>query len=264
MKAAPIRNVDARIVRKVRYGEDGWKMTLRFPGRFGTIPGQFVHVRVVESDWPLLRRPFSVWDERRAPGGTELDIMFNIVGVGTRELERRRVGEGVRVLGPLGTWFTPNADAHTYVFVAGGVGIVPFYVFLQRHKPRQRVVLLFGGRRAGRLYGINDFKKLGIETHAATDDGSAGHRGLVTELLPPFLKSGHQVYVCGPEKMMDRTIQMARAAAVPCQASLEKRMGCALGACGACVTKVHDGGDWRYSRICIEGPCYDAARLVVE
>lgn len=276
MKAAPIRNVDARVVRKIRCGEDGWRMTLRFGGRFGAIPGQFVHVRVAEADRPLLRRPFSVWNERRAGKGTELDILFNVVGVGTRELERRKVGDRVRVMGPLGTGFVENPRAHTYVFVAGGVGIVPFYMFKKRLAASRRVVLLFGGRRAGRLYGIRDFRRLGVEVHAATDDGSAGRHGLVTELLPPFLTPGHQIYVCGPEAMANRAILMAREAGVPCQASLEKHMGCALGACGACVTKVRDlpaeagksakagDDDWRWSRICIEGPCYDAAQLVVE
>ena len=240
-------------------------MTLRVKGRFGSLPGQFLHVRCSDETYPLLRRPFSVYTERRAGKDTDVDILYTIVGVGTRELSLMRRGDAVTIMGPLGKTFEDNPGADRLLMVAGGVGIVPFLIFSERLPRPDRIKLLFGGRTRQHLYGLKLFKKLGIEVGLATDDGSIGHKGFVTELLERELACGGsvQVYTCGPEAMMERVIMIARKNGVPCMASLEKRMGCALGACFACVTKVVDGDGWRYSRICIEGPVYDAAQLVL-
>lgn len=258
-------------MRNVDDGPHAKIMTLRVKGRFGSLPGQFLHVRCSHEHYPLLRRPFSVYTERARGRETELDILYTVVGLGTRELAALNKGDPVTLMGPLGVPFEDNPDAERLLMVAGGVGIVPFLIFcefLKRKDSGRAITLLFGGRTHEHLYGLERFEKLGIDVELATDDGSRGRRGFVTDLLRRHLtaRKGRavQVYTCGPEVMMDRVILMTRAAGVPCMASLEKRMGCALGACAACVTRVVDGDDWRYSRICIEGPVYDADRLVLE
>ncbi len=265
-----IRNGEATVVRQERYSPNCWKMTLGLPDPGPVDAGQFCHVLADFAPDPLLRRPFSYWDVR--DGGREVDLLYTVVGRGTALLERKRPGDRVGYLGPLGIGLT-HQPAKTWVFVAGGVGIVPFYIFAKQARERggaPRMILLFGGRTESMLYGIDDFPSLGVEAAAATEDGSRGRRGLVTQLLeerlPGLDPKDVQLYVCGPERMIEAVVRIARREGLPCEVSMEKRMGCALGACGACVTKVvaEDGSDWRYSRICIEGPTYDACRLVLE
>lgn len=247
-----------------RVAPNAIRMGIEVPDRVHTAPGQFLHVLCGPGPDPLLRRPFSVYAESPARRGTRLDILFTVVGKGTEELARRKVGDTVGVLGPLGNSFT-DGPADVKVFVAGGVGIVPFYLFAERSPGK--ILLLFGARRADQLYGARDWDALGVEWKAATEDGSRGFRGLVTGLLVRELRRLRgrrvRVYTCGPDAMMRVVIRICRRRGLACQASLERRMGCALGACGACATPVQDGGDWRYSRICIEGPVVNGVRIVL-
>ncbi|MBI2931440.1 MAG: dihydroorotate dehydrogenase electron transfer subunit [Planctomycetes bacterium] len=274
MKPGPeLTNGDAYVVKQIPYGPGCWLIRLAAPIHAPIAAGQFAHVRVdPENDAPLLRRPFSFWDTHvHDDAWTSVDLLYTVVGRGTALLERRRPLDKVGFLGPLGRGFTPRRDKRIFVFVAGGVGIVPFHLFAKQirrsgHDPR--IILLFGARTAGALWGVDDFPALDVEVHAATEDGSRGSKGLVTDLLETRLRKLRRrdlmIYTCGPDAMMKRVIQSARRKQIPCEASLERRMGCALGACGACVTRVRDGADWRYSRICLEGPTYDAADLVLD
>ncbi|HXX92570.1 MAG TPA: dihydroorotate dehydrogenase electron transfer subunit [Planctomycetota bacterium] len=267
-----IWNGEATVVRQTRYSPQCWKMTLALPTAEPIEAGQFCHVLCDPGTDPLLRRPFSYWDSRPAGAGQEIDLLYTVVGRGTGLLAAKGPGSRVGYLGPLGIGFTPK-PARTWVFVAGGVGIVPFYLFARqaaRRGPAPRMILLFGGRTDSMLYGIDDFPAIGVEPVAATEDGSRGTRGLVTALLEAQLstldRSSLQIYTCGPDRMMDAVIRIARRESLPCEVSMERHMGCGLGAFGACVTRVvsDDGSDWRHSRICYEGPTYDAARLVLE
>jgi dihydroorotate dehydrogenase electron transfer subunit len=265
-----IWNGEATVVRQERVAAS-WKMTIEVPAPGSVEAGQFCHIQADPGPDPLLRRPFSYWDVRPgSDGASQVDLLYTVVGRGTAILERKRPGDRVGYLGPLGIGFTPK-PAKTWVFVAGGVGIVPFYLLAKQARARglhPRMVLLFGGRTQSMLYGIDDFPAVGVEPLAVTEDGSRGRKGLVTHLLeeqlPGLDPREVQIYTCGPEKMMDAVVRIARRRGLACEVSMEKRMGCALGACGACVTPVVDGDDWRYSRICIEGPTYDACRLVLE
>jgi dihydroorotate dehydrogenase electron transfer subunit len=129
-----------------------------------------------------------------------------------------------------------------------------------------RVGLCYGVRGAAYLAGADDFRELGVEVALATDDGSAGHHGIVTDLAkralasddPPTLLMG-----CGPEPMMHSLAQIADTAGVPCQLSLETPMACGIGACFSCVAKIRqENGHWDYRRVCVEGPVFDASQVV--
>ncbi len=266
-----ILSVNAVVLRQVEVALRCKKVTLAVPGREGVRAGQFCHLLCEESTDPLLRRPFSFWDVREStPDEMEVDLLYTVVGKGTEALANRRSGDRVQFLGPLGFGFRPS-ERSTWLFVAGGVGIVPFYHFAKQAFAaglRPRILLLFGGRTAEMLYAIEDFPPLGVEAVAATEDGSRGTRGLVTNLLEEQLvgldRKDVMLYTCGPDRMMDAVVRIARRERISCEVSMERRMGCALGACGACVVKVREGDEWRYSRICIEGPTYDGDRLVLE
>jgi dihydroorotate dehydrogenase electron transfer subunit len=268
-----IWNGPATVIQQVQVSPGCWKLTLAVPSREPIAAGQFCHVLTDSRSDPLLRRPFSYWDARDGHDGTtHVDLLYTVVGKGTQILSRKELGESVGYMGPLGIGFSPK-PVRTVVFVAGGVGIVPFYIFAKQlaargHAPR--MVLLFGGRSQTMLYGIDDFPRIGVEAYASTEDGSRGKKGLVTalleEMLPRLARTEIQLYSCGPDRMNAAVVRIARKEKIPCEVSMERHMGCALGACGACVTKVltDDGSDWRYSRICYEGPTYDSGRLLLE
>jgi dihydroorotate dehydrogenase electron transfer subunit len=262
----PILNQEVEVLGQADYSGSCRKITLRIPEDHPVRAGQFCHILTEPGNAPLLRRPFSYWDVR--PG--EVDLLYTVVGEGTEALAGKRAGERVGYLGPLGIGFTPS-DKPVSIFVAGGVGIVPFYLFAKQVRESgkiPRMILLFGGRSKEMLYGIDDFAEVGVEAHAATEDGSRGVKGLVTRLLEKWLprldRESIMLYTCGPDPMMNAVVRITRRDGIPGEVCMERRMGCALGACGACVVKVKDGDDWRYSRICFEGPTYDASRLVIE
>jgi len=268
-----VYNGPAYVVSQERIAPNCLRMRLAAPVRGPVAAGTFAHLLCdEEATDPLLRRPFSFWDVEPQEGAwTNLDIVYTVVGKGTEILARKKPLDTVGFLGPVGRGFTVNPRRNLYVFVAGGVGIVPFYHFARQLKAsgsRAKILLLFGARNESMLYGIDDFVAAGVESRAATDDGSRGRKGLVTDLLVETLKGldpkRTMIYTCGPDRMNDRVVRIARERGLPCEVSMERRMGCALGACGACVTKVVDGDDWRYSRICWEGPTYDSDKLVLE
>ncbi|MBI4565323.1 MAG: dihydroorotate dehydrogenase electron transfer subunit [Planctomycetes bacterium] len=263
----------AYVVRQDRLAPNCMRMTLAAPVRGPVAAGQFAHLRCDETSFdPLLRRPFTFWDVQPFQDAwTNLTLVYTVVGKGTALLAEKQPLDSVGFLGPLGHGFTPRPDRDLYLFVAGGVGIAPFYHFtrqLRESGDRTRRLLLFGARTESMLYGIDEFPDVGVEVHAATDDGSRGRKGMVTDLMRSTLRhvksKRAMVYACGPDPMLREVMNVARTHDLPCEVSMERRMGCALGACGACVTKVTAGEeDWRYSRICWEGPTYDAAKLVV-
>lgn len=267
-----IHSLPGIITQNLRISPHAVLQTIRVPVQMDLRAGQFTHVRVDEDLYfPLLRRPFSIWDCRRTVDGTDVDILFAIRGRGTQRLAGREIGARVGFLGPLGNWFQDDPSAKHILFVAGGVGIVPFYIFtkqIRARRPNASITLLFGARTKDMLYGIDRFPELGIDVRAATDDGSMGHKGLVTDLVRDFFaergKAGVQMFGCGPDPMLHALVKLARREGIPCQLSLETRMGCALGACRACVTPVVAEGGWRYSRVCCEGPNYDAHSLYWE
>lgn len=242
------------------------------------VPGQFLMLRLSSFDDPLLGRPLALYDTVLSPTGEPIgiDVVYLVLGRMTGKLAHFQPGQTLDVWGPLGNGFPP-LEAQHLVMVAGGIGQTPFVALAQEYLGRRRygeppraiprarrVTLLYGARRRSMLAGVEDFERLGVEVQISTDDGSAGHHGLVTELLPPELsKSPHcRVVCCGPEKMMEAVAHICRDARVHCQVSLETPMACGIGICFSCVARVRDDtGGWDYRRTCVEGPVFDAERI---
>lgn len=240
------------------------------------LPGQFLMMRLPGLFNPLLGRPLALYDvvadENGAPRA--IDVVYVAVGKMTRRLAALSPGAPLEVWGPLGNGFPPTETDHL-VMAAGGIGQTPFLALAReylglmrygdppRHVPRAaKVTLCYGVASADRLAGIEDFRRAGVEVQIATEDGTAGHRGLVTELLRPVVESSAgrcRVVCCGPEPMMAATASIARELAVSCQVSLETPMACGVGICFSCVAKVRDAlGGWDYRRTCVEGPVFEA------
>jgi dihydroorotate dehydrogenase electron transfer subunit len=219
-------------------------------------PGQFAMLAAVErwgageQDRPYVPRAFSVARQRDG----EAHFLLEDVGPGTRRLCELRAGDRLWALGPLGRGFSAPGDGRRAVLVGGGVGIAPLAI-LQDTLAGGATVLL-GFRDAARAEGAALLR----DARVATDDGSSGHHGLVTELLEQELQSDPHavVYACGPAPMLEGVRAMCEQRATPAQLALEAGMACGFGACFGCVVPKRGGG---YLRVCVDGPVVDAAEL---
>ena len=286
MSTIPICQYDAEILSNRQIGPGLYWIDLLAPDiTRHTQPGQFVHLIASEvsrdssrQTWlrhtPLLRRPFSIAE--RDPEKGVFGLIYRIVGGGTEVLATRREGERVDVLGPLGRTLEPVRAGRPAIMVAGGVGVAPFLSLAQetvrdgRLDPAEMTVL-FGAATAGLLSGEEKFRQLGVGVKLATDDGTKGHHGLVTDLLERELAHSPQqcayLYACGPTPMMRRCQEIAREAGIDGQVSLEGIMPCGVGVCMACVVPCVVPGDRssprRYERVCDTGPVFDMEEVVL-
>ncbi len=238
-------------------------------------------VKISGCDDPLLGRPLAFYDVVRDSAGESvgLDVVYLVVGKMTSRLAKIPPGQTLEVWGPLGNGFAPSPTRHL-IMVAGGIGQTPFLALAQEYCgqrkfgkparsviPAEKITFCYGARNKDYLAGVADFEKLGIEVRISTDDGSAGHHGLVTHLLQETLRTTDlataRVVCCGPERMMEAVAEICGDAGVACEVSLETPMACGIGICFSCVTKVRDeSGEWDYRRTCVEGPVFDASRIV--
>lgn len=230
-----------------------------------TLPGQFYMLRTVEA-WPVfLPRPFSLYE--RHPDGLDGSFLLKTVGPGTRALAAASPGDELWLTGPLGRPFP--LDETDPICVAGGIGLAPFWLLAQRQvglgRPLPRLV--FGGRDAGALAGIQDFAAT-ARVHPCTDDGSHGFHGLVTALMRDMLdrdliRRGETVFCCGPDKMMEAVGRLCEASGLRCFVSLETYMACGYGVCNGCSVAVQGPRfqGWPYSKTCLQGPVYETTEL---
>jgi dihydroorotate dehydrogenase electron transfer subunit len=226
-------------------------------------PGQFVMLKVAAEPFPLLRRPLSIHDA----DGTGVRLFFKVAGLGTEILARKRPGDPVDLLGPLGRGYTVSASlkGKTAYLVGVGRGIAPLY-FLGRELRAlgAEVVVLYGGRTGRDIPLSGRFEAAGFRVLCSTDDGSRGFPGFVTGLLRRELARAPaaMIYVCGPDPMMKDAATAARAAGVAAEMSLEALMGCGIGACWGCVQRIRNEGGDGWVKICEEGPVFPAERVV--
>jgi dihydroorotate dehydrogenase electron transfer subunit len=207
-------------------------------------------------DRPYLPRAFSYarWD------AGEAQFLLEDVGPGTHRLCELRAGEGLWALGPLGEGFAAPTEGRRPLLVGGGVGIAPLAIWQAQLDPVDRTgaqgVTLLGFRDRAHAEGA----ALLADAVLASDDGSVGHRGLVTDLLVAELgRDAHAtVYACGPPAMLESVRALCAARTVPAQLALEAGMACGFGACFGCVVPRHGGG---YLRVCVDGPVVDACEI---
>jgi dihydroorotate dehydrogenase electron transfer subunit len=205
-----------------------------------------------EDERPFLPRAFSVL---RAPAASdELQFMLEDVGPGTRRLGELRPGDELALVGPLGNGFTAPREGRRALLIGGGVGTAPLAI-LQDQLDDARASVLLGFRDAEHAAGA----QLLAEPLVATDDGSVGHHGLVTDLLSKRLQDDDnaEVYACGPPAMLEAVRALCVTFHVPAQLALEAGMACGFGACFGCVVPTRGG----YLRLCVDGPVLEAAQL---
>jgi dihydroorotate dehydrogenase electron transfer subunit len=225
-------------------------------------PGQFVHVRILPLKDALLRRPFSVF---QACSGN-LTILYKRTGRGTEVLSQMRSGDALSMIGPLGHGFTvPEPGGEVPLVVAGGYGMAALYLLAKRSP--QKGIAFVGGRRRLDILCEKEFRGLGWEVRATTEDGSYGEKGLVTHALKAELERREpkrKLFACGPTAMLKAVGRLADEYALPAELSLDEHMCCGVGVCLTCVVPVRTNGGWEYQRSCTEGPVFDSRAVVWE
>ncbi len=224
-------------------------------------PGQFVHLRIPGLEPSALRRPFSIY--RREDDG--IAILYKRVGRGTERLAALVPGATLSLIGPLGNGFPLDIGTRRPILVGGGYGVAPL-AFLAEALPHVGLVLL-GGRTGADVLCARDFEDLGWGVELATQDGSLGKTGLVTDLLNSHLAVGAEVelFACGPDGMLRAVGERALAAGCRAWLSLDHHMVCGVGACLACVQKIRDPrGEVTLKRVCVDGPIFEAREIVWE
>jgi dihydroorotate dehydrogenase electron transfer subunit len=250
-----------RMLTVVERREVGAYVVLAADDPDGPVPraGQF-YMLATEERWggrederPFLPRAFSVLRAREG----RLEFMLEAVGPGTARLAELAPGEGLHVTGPLGVGFPDPHDGRRALLCGGGVGTAPLAIWQDE--------LLARGEPAPALLGFRDAAHAPGATllqnaRVATDDGSHGHHGLVTELLAAELDQDDYVvaYACGPPPMLESVRAMCEARDVPSRLALESGMACGFGACFGCVVPLRAGG---YLRLCVDGPVLDGELL---
>lgn len=227
-------------------------------------PGQFVHVRLVESPIQLLRMPFCVYDCNSQIGSIE--ICFQVVGEGTRQLSGVTIGDKIDVLGPIGTGWSMPQDAHHALLIGGGMGCAPLNLLARELAGRGvKVDVAMGALNAERIVCRERLGKSALESGGqllvATDDGSEGVHGFCTLVSDDLLSkdaSYDYLCVCGPFPMERNACKKPLELGVFCEVSFEKLMACGVGACLSCIVETVDGR----KRCCVDGPVFDAKKVV--
>ena len=235
-----------------------WLMRLRSSSALPEMhPGQFVQVHIEDSPTTYLRRPISInmVDYER----NEILLLVAAIGEGTRHLVRKKPGEKVNCLLPLGNSFTmPRSTDERFLLVGGGVGIAPM-LFLGKRLVEMgvRPSFLLGARTADELLEKDMFSDLG-DLYLTTEDGSEGEKGYVTNHSILKEKQFDRIATCGPKPMMMSVARYAKQNDIECEVSLENDMACGLGACLCCVEDTTDG----HICVCTEGPVLNIKKLL--
>lgn len=228
-------------------------------------PGQFVEVRVSKTSAPLLRRPISF--HRIAPEHKTFELLYEVIGQGTETLSRSRVSDEIDVLGPLGTGFTIDPAKKLHILVGGGMGAAPLLALAETLKAKKPYVLI-GGQNKDKIYCEKELKAVTDQVLIATDEGSYGRKGFISDLLIDFLDNQltthnfplSTIYTCGPRAMLKAVSEIAFQKKIDCQVSMEERMACGIGTCLGCVVKTKSG----YQRVCKEGPVFNSGEIIWE
>lgn len=268
----------APVIENTRLARDTYRIRLECPNIAGPIrPGQFVMLRLSDGSDPLLGRPFALYDTVLDASGTPvaIDVVYLVIGKVTGAMARLGPGDRLHIWGPLGNGFPESSDCDHFALVAGGIGQTPFLAYTREllgergyggrpsRRRSRRVSLYYGVRSADLAGGVDDFRAAGASVLLASNDGSVGFRGVVTDLLRLHDKPNHYCG-CGPEPMLHALAKVAAAQDVPCNLSLETPMACGLGVCFSCVTRVKTADGWDYRRVCVDGPVFPADALFWE
>lgn len=221
-------------------------------------PGQFVNIKSGDGSLPLLRRPFSISNIEQ----DNVELLFNVIGQGTRMMAAKRPGDEIDVLGPLGVPFNYKGNFETAIMVGGGLGVAPFPFLTEKLRSEEKNILTIIGARTANQLVPQHLENI----QYATDDGSQGFHGNVVQFLEKYLTqhsvSKPKIFGCGPTNMLQALSVLAKRSNLECEISLEGDMACGLGLCQGCPVERADGKK-KYALVCVEGPTFNCNDIVL-
>ncbi len=285
-----MNQVASHIVSNKKMTENCWRVVLDAPQISSEVkPGQFIHVKIGGENGPLFRRPFSVF--RRIPlreGYFGIEIVYKVIGTGTRVMEGLRKGDTLDIIGPLGHGFELDRSKSVQVVVAGGTGAACLFLLSEEiSKAGLPLKVLLGAETKASVLLKKEYAALKGDVMVSTDDGTFGFRGFVTQMLDQAFNEGKisrdcVIYSSGPEPMLKALASICKANHIPAQVSVERHMMCGIGACLACVCKVDpihlsekrdsesshiqsiSGKEFGYALVCKDGPVFDIDEVIFD
>lgn len=282
------------IVSNERLTEDCWRIVLEAPQIGSEIkPGQFIMLKIGGSDGPLFRRPFSVFRRVKLNGGTlGIEVVYKVVGRGTRFMADLRKGDALDVIGPLGHGFEWCRDKQVHILLAGGTGSACIFMLGEEISNVVKeygldLNILLGVETKKSLVLEKEFRALNGKVMVSTDNGTYGYHGLVTEMLKDSIDGGKissdcAIYASGPEPMLKALAPICQKYYIPTQISMERHMMCGIGACLTCVCKIdpnhvlkrrdlesshiqfETGSEFGYALVCKDGPVFDINEVIFD
>ena len=239
---------------------DTYALRVHFPELASVAePGQFVTIRVDDTLDPLLRRPYSI----SRPMGDECEFLYYVIGKGTKILARKKPGDTVNIMGPLGNSFGVHDDYETAILVGGGIGVAPFPFLTTRLIDLGKEVVTFLGTRTAKMILEDNL----VNLHVATDDGTVGFHGTVVACMDAWFNAASitkpKIFSCGPTPMLAAVQSWVREKGIPCELSLESEMACGFGICQGCPVE-HRDAKRTYALVCTDGPCFNAEDITLK
>ncbi len=257
---------DVEVVKNAKISTDHYHLTLGDDGRLSNEakPGQFVNLSIPGREDLLLRRPFSIALMR--PEHSLLEIVYHVVGRGTRAMADLEPGDRVDLMGPLGKGFHIPEGGENCLLLGGGCGVAPLWGLAENlYRKENRLIALLGFQSSDRVFGEEIFRKCEAEIFVTTDDGSYGIKGVASDHLEKILERPiDRVYLCGPVPMLKAVFPMIKKARLKGEVSLEERMGCGYGVCLSCVVTISKEGVVEKQRVCTEGPVFSIEEVILE
>lgn len=252
----------AELIKKEQLKSDIFKFSVKAPEIVNdSKPGNFIEIKVSNQTEPFLRRPISIHNLDKENG--VLEFIFQVKGKGTKILAEKEVGEGIDIIGPLGFGTFKYEDYNNIAIIGGGIGVFPLYELSKCAKNRNKTVNTYLGFRNEEYVVLEkEFKSVSDKLVITTDDGSYGKEGFAINFLKEDLEKQKIdcIYACGPLPMLRAIRNLSIEKDIPCQISLEEKMGCGLGACLGCAVKTarSTNENPEYWHVCKGGPVFQA------
>lgn len=281
-----MEQIKSRIISNKCLNKDNWHMVVEgTPIACKARPGQFINIKLANSKYPLFRRPFTIFRCVKLDKNTQgIEVVYRLVGAGTTAMADLRPGDYLDVIGPLGHGFEWQSDKKNIVLIGGGIGSAALFMLGEEisrraDDDRLNLTILLGAKTREDLLLESEFKTLTGKVSIATDDGTYGFHGVVTNMLENNIKSGGMaldctVYACGPEPMLKALAPLCAMYGMEAQVSIERHMMCGIGVCLACVCRVDKnnvlkrrdvgssffqftpGDEYGHALVCKEGPVF--------
>lgn len=226
-------------------------------------PGNFIEIRVSNQTAPFLRRPISIYNMEKEKG--ILEIIFQVRGNGTKLLAQKQEGEEIDIIGPLGNGTFQYKKYKKIAIIGGGIGIFPLYELAKNAKQSAEVSTYLGFRTKDNVILEKEFEEVSNVLCITTDDGSYAKKGYAIEFLKQdiHIQMPDCIFACGPLPMLRAVKEIALNKNIPCQISLEEKMGCGIGVCHGCAVKMLNGEQERYGHVCRQGPVFSAKEVEI-